>query len=90
MTGAKSQGKNPKRALSTPASHAGKVRKKGGKSADADAGDNDAPSQDAERRMEQVVRAQGRLTKKGGKMVMSGASEFQIAGGYELALATGL
>ena len=39
---------------------------------------------DAERRMEQVVRAQGRLTKKGGKMVSSGTAEFQIAGGYDL------
>ncbi|KAH9858774.1 P-loop containing nucleoside triphosphate hydrolase protein [Lenzites betulinus] len=39
---------------------------------------------EAEKRMEKVVRAQGRLTKKGGKMVSSGASEFQIAGGYDL------
>ena len=39
---------------------------------------------DAEKRMEQVVRAQGRLTKKGGKMVSSGTDEFQIAGGYDL------
>ena len=35
-------------------------------------------------RMERVVRAQGRLTKKGGKMVSSGTDEFQIAGGYDL------
>ncbi|KAI0930488.1 hypothetical protein AcV5_007180 [Taiwanofungus camphoratus] len=39
---------------------------------------------DAEKRMEKVVRAQGRLTKKEGKMVSTGVSEFQIAGGYEL------
>ena len=39
---------------------------------------------DAEKRMEKVVRAQGRLTKKGGKMVSSGTDEFQIAGGYDL------
>ena len=39
---------------------------------------------DAERRMEKVVRAQGRLTKKGGKMVSSGTGEFQIAGGDAL------
>ncbi|KAI0823746.1 DEAD-domain-containing protein [Trametes gibbosa] len=39
---------------------------------------------EAEKRMEKVVRAQGRLTKKGGKMVSSGTSEFQIAGGYNL------
>ncbi|THH29189.1 hypothetical protein EUX98_g4991 [Antrodiella citrinella] len=39
---------------------------------------------DAERRMETVVRAQGRLTKKSGKLVSSGISEFQVAGGYDL------
>ena len=39
---------------------------------------------EAEKRMEKVVRAQGRLTKKGGKMVSSGTGEFQIAGGYAL------
>ncbi|KAI0344702.1 DEAD-domain-containing protein [Trametopsis cervina] len=51
------------------------------------AGDDveDHDVQDAERRMEQVVRAQGRLTKKGGKMVSSGISEFQVAGGDALA-----
>jgi len=36
---------------------------------------------DSEKRMQAVVRAQGRLTKKGGVMMSSGASEFQIAGG---------
>ncbi|KAG6812032.1 hypothetical protein H0H92_004694 [Tricholoma furcatifolium] len=41
-------------------------------------------SGEAERRMQAVVRAQGRLTKKGGVMVSSGASEFQISGGYDL------
>ena len=45
---------------------------------------NDDDVKDAERRMEQVVRAQGRLTKKAGKMVSSGAGEFQIAGGDTL------
>lgn len=34
--------------------------------------------------MEKAVREQGRLTKKGGKMVSSGNSEFQITGGYNL------
>lgn len=34
--------------------------------------------------MEKVVREQGRLTKKGGKMMSSGTGEFQIAGGYAL------
>ncbi|CAL1707298.1 unnamed protein product [Somion occarium] len=39
---------------------------------------------EAEKRMEKVVREQGRLTKKGGKVVRTGTSEFQIAGGYAL------
>ncbi|KAH8108035.1 DEAD-domain-containing protein [Cristinia sonorae] len=39
---------------------------------------------DTEKRMENVVRAQGRLTKKGGKIVSSGISEFQVASGYDL------
>ncbi|TFK44368.1 P-loop containing nucleoside triphosphate hydrolase protein [Crucibulum laeve] len=48
-------------------------------------------SGEAEKRMQAVVRAQGRLTKKGGVMVSSGASEFQIASGYALEkLANGL
>jgi len=34
--------------------------------------------------MQAVVRAQGRLTKKGGVMMSSGTSEFQIAGGDAL------
>ncbi len=38
----------------------------------------------AEKRMQATVRAQGRLTKKGGLMMSSGASEFQIAGGDAL------
>jgi len=39
---------------------------------------------DAEKRMQAIVRAQGRLTKKSGVMVSTGASEFQISGGYDL------
>ena len=39
---------------------------------------------EAERRMQVIVRAQGRLSKKGGVMASSGASEFQIAGGSSL------
>ncbi|KAF9452709.1 DEAD-domain-containing protein [Macrolepiota fuliginosa MF-IS2] len=41
-------------------------------------------SGEAEKRMQNVVRAQGRLTKKGGVMMSSGVSEFQIAGGDAL------
>ncbi|KAF8549992.1 DEAD-domain-containing protein [Imleria badia] len=39
---------------------------------------------DAERRMTEVVRAQGRMSKKGGKMISSGTDEFQIASGASL------
>ncbi|KAG9316273.1 P-loop containing nucleoside triphosphate hydrolase protein [Chiua virens] len=39
---------------------------------------------DAERRMTEVVRAQGRMSKKGGKMISSGTGEFQIASGPSL------
>ncbi|KAJ3791069.1 DEAD-domain-containing protein [Lentinula aff. detonsa] len=39
---------------------------------------------DAERRMRDIVRAQGRQSKKAGVMLSSGTSEFQIAGGYAL------
>lgn len=39
---------------------------------------------DAERRMTEVVRAQGRMSKKGGKMMSSGVDEFQIASGISL------
>ena len=41
-------------------------------------------SGDAEKRMQAIVRAQGRLTKKGGFMVSTGASQFQVAGGADL------
>ncbi|KAF9529209.1 P-loop containing nucleoside triphosphate hydrolase protein, partial [Crepidotus variabilis] len=43
-----------------------------------------AHSGEAEKRMQAVVRAQGKLTKKGGIMTSSGASEFQISGAAEL------
>lgn len=39
---------------------------------------------DAERRMQEVVRSQGRLSKVGGVMMSTGASEFQIACGSAL------
>ena len=41
-------------------------------------------SGDAEKRMQAIVRTQGRLTKKGGFMVSTGASEFQVSGGADL------
>ncbi|KAH7913482.1 P-loop containing nucleoside triphosphate hydrolase protein [Hygrophoropsis aurantiaca] len=40
---------------------------------------------DTELRMQEIVRAQGRLSRKGGKMVSSGTDEFQIASGDALA-----
>ncbi|KAG1888117.1 P-loop containing nucleoside triphosphate hydrolase protein [Suillus subluteus] len=39
---------------------------------------------DAGQRMQDIVRAQGRLSKKGGKMISSGTNEFQIATGDSL------
>lgn len=39
---------------------------------------------EAERRMKEAVRAQGRLIKKGGKLMTSGTSEFQLASGNTL------
>lgn len=41
-------------------------------------------SGNAEKRMQAIVREQGRLTKKSGVMASTGASEFQISGGYDL------
>lgn len=38
----------------------------------------------AEQRMQDIVRAQGRLSKKGGKMISSGTNEFQVASGAAL------
>ena len=46
-------------------------------------GDDDG-GQDAERRMHVAVRNQGRLVKKGGAMISSGLSEFQVASGDAL------
>ena len=43
--------------------------------------DNDTT---AEKRMQEVVRRQGRLIKKGGILMASGTDEFQIGGGYNL------
>ncbi|KAG2031564.1 DEAD-domain-containing protein [Suillus americanus] len=39
---------------------------------------------DAEQRMQDIVRAQGRLSKKDGRMISSGTNEFQIASGLSL------
>ena len=38
----------------------------------------------AEKRMQEVVRRQGKLVKKGGLMMASGTDEFQIGSGYNL------
>lgn len=45
---------------------------------------DEAHDPDAERRMQEIVRSQGRLTKRGGVMMSSGTSEFQIATGAAL------
>lgn len=39
---------------------------------------------DAEKRMTEAVRARGRMSKKGGKMISGGTDEFQIASGTSL------
>lgn len=40
--------------------------------------------EDAERRMEKVVRAQGKLTKKKGVLMSTGTDEFHVASGAAL------
>lgn len=76
-------GKGPKshsRAKHGPSEHKAKNKR----ARTAYGSDDEVDVGDAEKRMEKVVRAQGRLTKKGGKIVRSGTDEFQIAGGYDL------
>ncbi|KAI0684800.1 P-loop containing nucleoside triphosphate hydrolase protein [Cytidiella melzeri] len=80
--GSKTKSKGKSAPSKNPSAAGNSHKQKNGRAAGDDANDHDV--QDAERRMEQVVRAQGRLTKKGGQMVSSGTSEFQIAGGYAL------
>ncbi len=79
--GAKAQAKSNKRKDTAQPHRASQPSRGGGKNKDK-AEDYDVG--DAEKRMEKVVRAQGRLTKQGGKMLSSGTGEFQIAGGYSL------
>lgn len=75
MTGANAKGKkNIKAKAASKGARKPKGTRGGGDEDDFDV-------DDAERRMEKVVREQGRLTKKGGKMVSSGTGEFQLAGG---------
>ncbi|OCH92326.1 DEAD-domain-containing protein [Obba rivulosa] len=82
VTGANNKSKSKSQAKrSAHQKPAVKGRAKGLATEDADGDYNVA---DAEKRMERVVREQGRLTKQSGKMVRSGTSEFQIAGGYDL------
>ncbi|KAK7692988.1 hypothetical protein QCA50_004630 [Cerrena zonata] len=62
----------------------GSARKPSKKHSKALDSDDEVDVGEAEKRMEKAVREQGRLTRKGGKMVSSGHSEFQITGGYNL------
>ncbi|KAL4074234.1 P-loop containing nucleoside triphosphate hydrolase protein [Scleroderma citrinum] len=74
----------PSKAKTTVSKH--KAREVGvmaGRSRDHDTGLS-GRSGDAEVRMKEAVRAKGRLIKKGGKMMSSGTSEFQIASGDAL------
>ncbi|KAJ7446282.1 P-loop containing nucleoside triphosphate hydrolase protein [Mycena galericulata] len=74
----KERERKPKKIGSTEAAEGAPAAKKRAREWEVD------HSGEAERRMQEVVRSQGRLTKKGGVMVSSGASEFQIAGGAAL------
>lgn len=71
--------------LTQKRAHSGEGGSKGHSKADVQrrrSGPQEA--EDTEQRMTAVVRKQGRLSKKGGLMVTSGASEFQIASGDAL------
>lgn len=70
--------RKPKKTVGTDEAASGSGTKKRAREWEVD------HSGEAEKRMQAVVRSQGRLTKKGGAMVSSGASEFQIAGGAAL------
>jgi ATP-dependent RNA helicase DDX31/DBP7 len=74
--GAVSRPKSTKSAKSKPQKQQQK-RKRGG---DSDS-DDEVGEAEAETRMREAVRAQGRISKKGGVLVASGASEFQVTGG---------
>lgn len=50
-----------------------------------DSSDDEHEVSRTERRMKEVVRSQGRLTKKGGVLMSSGASEFQVVSSDALA-----
>ncbi|KAH9949606.1 DEAD-domain-containing protein [Amylocystis lapponica] len=80
--GGKSKGKGqPQSKSSHHKASTASTRRRSAKGVDSD---DEHEVGEAEKRMEKIVRAQGRLTKKGGKMVSSGTSEFQLAGGYAL------
>ncbi|KAF7361699.1 RNA helicase [Mycena venus] len=74
----KERERKPKKATGAEGADAASATKKRAREWEVD------HSGEAERRMQEVVRSQGRLTKKGGVMMSSGASEFQIAGGAAL------
>lgn len=67
-----------------PGGNAGKKIEGKGNQHNADKGRDMEHDTTAERRMQEVVRRQGRLTKKGGVLMTSGTAEFQIGGGYDL------
>lgn len=62
---------------SKPKSQKSNKRRRG---RDSDSGD-EVDEAETEMRMREAVRAQGRMSKKGGILVASGASEFQVTGG---------
>ena len=82
MTGANAKAKAKSAKASSKKTATGKAKRDS--AAVQNGATEDYDVKDAERRMEKVVRAQGRLTKKGGKMVSSGISEFQVTSGDAL------
>lgn len=56
-----------------------RMKGRGKPTGDEESTDDDHDVSLTEKRMKEVVRSQGRLTKKGGVLMSSGAGEFQIA-----------
>ena len=79
--GAKASAKAKHRTAKTSGAPSSEYGSKKKRAREVHNSDDEHDVADAEKRMEKVVREQGRLTKKGGKMVSSGTGEFQLAGG---------
>jgi ATP-dependent RNA helicase DDX31/DBP7 len=62
--------------------------RKNGRKEDDSSSEEDWDISLTEKRMKEVVRSQGRLTKRGGVLMSTGANEFQIASGELLSKLT--